>query len=219
MKSWPTIGGELSEYVDDNWLRDSPLKRRLREETARLPQAGMQISAHQGQQMALLTRAIGAKRAVEVGTFTGYSALCVAEALPPGGKLWCCDVSDEWTRIGRPYWKEAGVEDKIELTIGPASKTLDWLLAQGLGGQLDMAYIDANKNDYDVYYERCLKLLRHGGLILVDNVLWGGSVVDRDDKSEDTKAIRALNTKLKSDERVDLTLFAVGDGMTAALKR
>ena len=219
MKSWPTISGELSEYVDDNWLRDSPLKRRLREETARLPQAGMQISAHQGQQMALLARAVGARRAVEVGTFTGYSALCVAEALPPDGKLWCCDVSDEWTRIGRPYWKEAGVEGKIELTIGPALKTLDWLLAQGLGGQLDMAFIDANKNDYDAYYERCLKLLRHGGLILVDNVLWGGSVVDRDDESEDTKAIRALNAKLKSDQRVDLTLFAVGDGMTCALKR
>ncbi len=166
MKSWPTIGGELSEYVDDNWLRDNPLKRRLREETARLPQAGMQISAHQGQQMALLARAIGARRAVEVGTFTGYSALCVAGALPPDGKLWCCDVSEEWTRIGRSYWREAGVEGRIELTIGPALKTLDWLLAQGLGGQLDMAFIDANKNDYDAYYERCLRLLRRGGLIL-----------------------------------------------------
>lgn len=219
MKSWPTIGGELSDYVDDNWLRDSPLKRRLREETARLPQAGMQISAHQGQQMALLARAIGAKRAVEVGTFTGYSALCVAESLPPDGRLWCCDVSDAWTRIGRRYWKEAGVDSKIELTVGPALDTLDWLLAQGLGGQLDMAFIDANKNDYDAYYERCLKLLRRGGLILVDNVLWGGSVIDRDDKSEDTRAIRALNAKLKSDERIDLTLFAVGDGMTCALKR
>ena len=219
MKGWPSISGELSEYVDDNWLRDSPLKRRLREETARLPQAGMQISAHQGQQMALLARAVGAKRAVEVGTFTGYSALCVAEALPPDGKLWCCDVSDEWARIGRPYWKEAGVEGKIELTIGPALKTLDWLLAQGLGGQLDMAFIDANKNDYDAYYEGCLKLLRHGGLILVDNVLWGGSVVDHNNNSADTRAIRALNIKLKNDERVDLTLFAVGDGMTCALKR
>ncbi len=219
MKSWPTISGELSDYVDDNWLRDSPLKRRLREETAGLPQAGMQISAHQGQQMALLARAIGARRAVEVGTFTGYSALCVAEALPPDGKLWCCDVSDEWTRIGRRYWKEAGVEDRIELTIGPALKTLDWLLAQGLGGQLDMAFIDANKNDYDGYYERCLKLLRPGGLILIDNVLWGGSVIDRADESEDTKAIRALNARLRSDQRVDLTLFAVGDGMTCALKR
>ena len=219
MKSWPTISGELSAYVDDNWLRDSPLKRRLREATAKLPQAGMQISAHQGQQMAVLARAIGATRAVEVGTFTGYSALCVAEALPPDGKLWCCDVSDEWTRVGRPYWKEAGVEGRIELTIGPALKTLDGLLAQGLGGKLDMAFIDANKNDYDGYYERCLALLRRGGLILIDNVLWGGSVTDRNDQSADTTAIRALNAKLASDERVDLTLFAVGDGMTCALKR
>lgn len=219
MKSWPSISGELAEYVDNNWLRDTPLKRRLREETAKLPQAGMQISAHQGQQMALLARAVGAKRVVEVGTFTGYSALCVAEALPADGKLWCCDVSEEWTSIGRRYWKEAGVDGKIELTVGPALATLDGLLARGLAGQLDMAFIDANKNDYDAYYERCLVLLRRGGLILIDNVLWGGSVVDRDDRTVDTKAIRALNAKLKADERVDLTLFAVGDGMTAALKR
>lgn len=219
MKSWPSIRDDLSDYVDNNWLRENPLKRRLREETAGLPQAGMQISAHQGQQMALLARAVGARRAVEVGTFTGYSALCVAEALPTDGKLWCCDVSEEWTRIGRRYWKEAGVEGRIELIVGPALKTLDWLLAQGLGEQLDMAFIDANKDDYDAYYERCLKLLRRGGLILIDNVLWGGSVVDSTAMSEDTRAIRALNAKLKADERVDLTLFAVGDGMTCALKR
>ncbi|MBN9088488.1 MAG: class I SAM-dependent methyltransferase [Reyranella sp.] len=219
MKSWPTIGGALADYVDRNWLRDTPLKSRLREETAKLPQAGMQISAHQGQQMALLARAVGARRAVEVGTFTGYSALCVAEALPADGKLWCCDISEQWTGIGRRYWKEAGVDGKIELTVGPALKTLDGLLAQGLARQLDMAFIDANKDEYDAYYERCLTLLRQGGLILIDNVLWGGSVIDRDDKTADTKAIRALNAKLKTDERVDLTLFAVGDGMTAALKR
>jgi O-methyltransferase len=219
MKSWPTIGGALADYVDTNWLRDTPLKRRLREETAKLPQAGMQISAHQGQQMALLARAVGARRVVEVGTFTGYSALCVAEALPADGKLWCCDVSEQWTGIGRRYWKEAGVDGKIELIVGPALKTLDGLLAQGLAGQLDMAFIDANKDEYDAYYERCLTLLRPGGLILIDNVLWGGSVIDRDDKTADTTAIRALNAKLEVDERVDLTLFAVGDGMTAALKR
>jgi O-methyltransferase len=219
MKSWPKIDGALSDYVDANWLRESALKRRLREETGKMKQAGMQISAHQGQQMALLAHAVGAKRAVEVGTFTGYSALCVAEALGPDGKLWCCDVSEEWTAIGRRYWKEAGLDSRIELTIGPAAKTLDWLLAQGLTGQLDMAFIDANKNDYDAYYERCLKLVRPGGLILIDNVLWGGSVADPAKTDEDTKAIRALNAKLKTDERVDLTLFAVGDGMTCALKR
>ena len=184
-----------------------------------MPRSGMQISAHQGQQIGLLAHAIGARRAVEVGTFTGYSSLCIAEALPTDGKLWCCDVSAEWTAIARRYWKEAGLDKRIELTVGPALKTLDWLLAQGLGDQIDLAFIDANKNDYDAYYERCLTLLRPGGLILIDNVLWGGSVVDRDDRTTDTKAIRALNAKLTKDERVDLTLFAVGDGMTAALKR
>jgi predicted O-methyltransferase YrrM len=219
MKTWPNIGGPLADYVDSNWLRESPLKRRLRDETAKLPQAMMQISAHQGQQIGLLARAIGARRAVEVGTFTGYSALNIAEALPADGKLWCCDVSEEWTRIAKRYWKEAGLDNRIELTIGPAIKTLDWLLAQGLTGQLDLAFIDANKSDYDSYYERCLKLVRRGGLILVDNVLWGGSVVDAADNDADTLAIRALNAKLKTDERVELTLFAVGDGMTCALKR
>jgi O-methyltransferase len=219
MKSWANIGGALADYVDSNWLRESALKRRLREETAKMPRAGMQISAHQGQQIGLLAHAIGARRAVEVGTFTGYSSLCIAEALPDDGKLWCCDVSEEWTSIARRYWKEAGLDKRIELTIAPALKTLDWLLAQGLAGQIDLAFIDANKNDYDAYYERCLKLVRRGGLILIDNVLWGGSVANLADKDEDTEAIRALNAKLKTDERVDLALFAVGDGMTCALKR
>jgi O-methyltransferase len=219
MKSWPKIDGALADYVDANWLRESPLKRRLREQTSKMRQAGMQISAHQGQQMALLARLIGARRAVEVGTFTGYSALCVAEALGPDGKLWCCDVSEEWTAIGRRYWEEAGLENRIELTIAPALQTLDGLLAKGLAGQIDMAFIDANKNDYDAYYERCLSLVRKGGLILIDNVLWGGSVANLAENDEDTDAIRALNAKLKVDQRVDLTLFAVGDGMTCALKR
>jgi predicted O-methyltransferase YrrM len=179
----------------------------------------MQISPHQGQQIGLLARAIGARRAVEVGTFTGYSALCIAEALPPDGKLWCCDVSETWTKVARRAWKEAGIESRIELTIGPALGTLDWLLAQGLTGQLDLAFIDANKDDYDAYYERCLKLVRRGGLILIDNVLWRGWVANLAHVDADTMAIRALNAKLKSDERVDLVLFAVGDGMTCALKR
>lgn len=219
MKSWPKIESAVADYVDGNWLREPPLRRRLREETAKMPGAGMQISAHQGQQIGLLSRAIGARRAVEVGTFTGYSSLCIAEALPADGKLWCCDVSADWTKVARRYWKEAGVDSRIELTIGPARDTLDWLLAQGLTGQLDLAFIDADKESYDTYYERCLKLVRPGGLILVDNVLWGGSVADPADVDADTKAIRALNAKLKSDERVDLVLFAVGDGMTCALKR
>src|SRR5262245_37021599 len=219
MKSWAKIDGALADYVDGNWLRESALKRRLREETARMPGAGMQISAHQGQQMMLLARTIGARRAVEVGTFTGYSALCVAEALPDDGRLWCCDVSEEWTKIGRRYWKEAGLEHRIELTIAPAIKTLDWLLAQGLAGQLDLAFIDADKENYDAYYERCLKLVRRGGLVLIDNVIWGGSVANLAVKDADTEAIRALNARLRKDERVYLALFAVGYWMTCALKR
>jgi predicted O-methyltransferase YrrM len=220
MKNWAHIApGALADYVDANWLRESPLKRRLREETARMPRAGMQISAHQGQQIGLLARAIGARRAIEVGTFTGYSSLCIAEALPADGKLHCCDVSTEWTAIARRYWQEAGLDGRIDLTIAPATQTLDLLLAQGLAGKVDLAFIDADKENYDAYYERCLRLVRSGGLILVDNVLWGGSVADPKDDDADTKAIRALNAKLKSDDRVDIALFAVGDGMTCALKR
>lgn len=220
MKNWANIApGPLSDYVDANWLRESPLKRRLREETARMPRAGMQISAHQGQQIGVLARAIGARVAIEVGTFTGYSSLCIAEALPADGKLYCCDVSAEWTAIARRYWQEAGLDARIELTIAPAAQTLDRLLAQGLAGKVDLAFIDADKENYDAYYERCLELVRGGGLILVDNVLWGGSVADPTDNDTDTKAIRALNAKLKADDRVDIALFAVGDGMTCALKR
>jgi O-methyltransferase len=220
MKSWTRIEGALADYVDTSWLRESPLKRRLREETAaKTPIPAMQISAHQGQQIALLARLIGARRAVEVGTFTGYSALWIAEALGGDGKLWCCDVSEEWTAIGRRYWKEAGLGDRIELTIAPGLQTLDRLLTQDLAGQLDLAFIDADKTNYDAYYERCLKLVRSGGIVLIDNVLWGGSVANPADKDADTKAIRALNAKLLADQRIDLTLFAVGDGMTCALKR
>ncbi|HYI03908.1 MAG TPA: class I SAM-dependent methyltransferase, partial [Reyranella sp.] len=162
MKSWPKIDGALADYVDGNWLRDSPLKRRLREETAKMPGAGMQISAHQGQQIGLLARAIGVRRAVEVGTFTGYSALCIAEALPDDGKLWCCDVSEEWTRIGKRYWKEAGVDHKIDLRLQPALRTLDSLISAGESGNYDFAFIDADKPNYDAYYERVLQLLRPG---------------------------------------------------------
>jgi predicted O-methyltransferase YrrM len=219
MKSWAKIDGKLADYVDANWLREGAVQRRLREETARMPGAGMQISAHQGQQIALLTRAIGARRAVEVGTFTGYSALWIAEALAPEGKLWCCDVSQEWTGIGRRYWQEAGLESRIELTIGPALATLDRLLARGLEGELDLAFIDADKEAYDAYYERCLRLVRRGGLILIDNVLWSGAVADLADKDADTEAIRALNAKLRTDDRIELALFAAGDGMTCALRR
>ena len=219
MKSWPRIDGKLADYVDASWLREDDIKRRLRAETQRMRQAGMQISAHQGQQIALLARAIGARRAVEVGTFTGYSALWIADALGPDGRLWCCDVSEEWTAVGGRYWKEAGLESRIELTIGPALATLDNLLGQGLEGGIDLAFIDANKDDYDAYYERCLRLVRHGGLILIDNVLWSGAVADPAKDDVDTVAIRAINAKLARDPRIDLALSAVGDGMTVCLKR
>ncbi len=219
MKSWPHVDGALAAYVDTNWLREDALKRRLRDETAKLPAAGMQISAHQGQQLGLLARAIGARRAIEVGTFTGYSALCIASALPADGKLWCCDVSEEWTTIARRYWREAGLVARIDLTIAPALETLDGLLKQGLAGQIDLAFIDADKTNYDAYYERCLALVRRGGLVLIDNVLWSGSVADPAKTSDDTKAIRALNAKLKADDRVELCLLAVGDGMTCMVKR
>jgi O-methyltransferase len=218
MKSWPTIHDKLAKYVDDNWLRETPIRAALRKETSKLAWANMQISPHQGQQMALLARLVTAKTVVEVGTFTGYSALAVAEVLPAGGKIYCCDVSKEWTDIAKRYWKKARLEKKIELTLGPATKTLDKLLKGGLAGKVDMAFIDANKNDYDAYYERCLKLVRKGGLILVDNVLWGGSVIDPRNKTDDTKAIRALNAKLKKDKRVALAIIATGDGLTAAVK-
>ncbi len=213
------ITGRLDAYVDANWLRDTDVKRWLREETSKLPGGMMQVAADQGQIMALLARAVGARIAVEVGTFTGYSALCVAEALPPTGKLHACDVSEEWTRVGRRYWNEAGVADRIELHIGPALRSLDELIGSGLAGHVDMAFIDANKTDYDAYYERCLTLLRPRGLMLIDNVLWGGAVADPDDHTADTLALRALNAKLRDDQRIDLGLLPVGDGMTMALKR
>ena len=219
MKSWTRVDGRLGDYVDANWLREDDVKRRLRQETQRLKYANMQISAHQGQQIALLARAINARRAVEVGTFTGYSALWLAEALGGDGRLWCCDVSRDWTSIAERYWQEAGVASRIELSIGPAIGTLDKLLSQGLRAGLDLAFIDANKDDYDAYYERCLRLVRRGGVILIDNVLWGGSVADPEDVDLDTEAIRTLNAKIHRDQRVDVALSVVGDGMTCALKR
>ncbi len=210
---------ELFKYLLDNSLRDTDLKKRLREETANMPEGGMQITPEQGQLMALLVRLIGARKTLEVGTFTGYSALCVAEALPEDGKLVACDISDAWTRIGQSYWKEAGVEGKIDLRIGPAIETLDTLLEQGEAGAFDFAFLDADKTGYDAYYERALQLLRTGGLVAVDNVLWGGRVTDPNSDDEDTLAIRALNEKIRDDQRVDASMLMVGDGLYLARKR
>ena len=206
-------------YLLDHSLRDSQVLRELREETALLPMAGMQIGPEQGQLMALLVRLIGAKHCLEVGVFTGYSSLAVALALPPGGSIVACDVSEEWTAIARRYWRRAGVEDRIDLRIGPAVATLDALLARDVRGSFDFAFIDADKANYPAYYERVLELLREGGLILIDNTLWSGEVANPENTKPDTVALRTLNDALHRDERIDLSLLPVGDGLTLARKR
>ena len=208
----------IDAYLRRVSVRDTEVQRRLREETAALDQAGMQISPEQGQLMRMLTGLVGARRAIEVGVFTGYSALCVALALPEDGELVACDVNEEWTAIARRYWSEAGVASKIRLHLAPALDTLDTLVREGRRGEFDMAFIDADKTSYDLYYERCLELLRPGGLVLVDNVLWSGKVVDEGDRSEDTVALRAFNAKLGDDARIDLCMLPVGDGLTLARK-
>ncbi len=216
------IDDRLYDYILANSLREPEVLRRLREETAGLPGAGMQISPEQGQFMALLVELIGARRTLEIGTFTGYSALVVALALPPGGRVVACDVNEDTTAVARRYWAEAGVADKIELHLAPALETLDRLLAPGpAGGQagcFDFAFIDADKANYDAYYERALALLRPGGLVAIDNVLWDGKVVEDAPDDPDTRAIQGLNAKLKDDSRVTLSLLPLGDGLTLARK-
>ena len=219
MSSRPVaMNDALYEYLHRVSLRESGPQRRLREETAALEFSGMQISPEQGQLMRMLAGISGARRAIEVGVFTGYSALCVALALPEDGELIACDVSEEWTAIARRYWGEAGVAGKFRLEIAPAGETLEALIAGGRAGDFDIAFIDADKTNYDLYYERCLELLRPGGLVLIDNVLWGGAVADDNDTSEDTVALRALNEKLKDDSRIELCMLPVGDGLTLARK-
>jgi predicted O-methyltransferase YrrM len=223
------VSEDLTRYIRSVTVRDSGLFQRLREETAKLPNAMMQISPEQGQFMDMLVRLIGAKRTLEVGVFTGYSSTTVALALPEDGKIIACDVSEEYTSVARRYWREAGVEHKIDLRLGPAVETLDALAAQNKAAQnkdaqneansFDFAFIDADKENYDHYYECALKLLRPGGLIVIDNVLWHGKVLDESIQDADTVAIRALNEKLHHDERVWLSMVAVGDGMTLACKR
>jgi caffeoyl-CoA O-methyltransferase len=209
----------LAEYIHAHSLREPELLARLRAETAKLPMGGMQISPVQGQLMALLTRLTRARRCVEVGTFTGYSALCVALALPEDGRIVCCDVNEEWTAIARRYWREAGVAAKIELRLAPALDTLDQLRKAGGEGSFDLAFIDADKKNYDGYYERVLALLRRNGAMLIDNVLWGGSVTDPGKNDPDTAALKALNAKIHADQRVDLSMLPVGDGLTLVRKR
>jgi caffeoyl-CoA O-methyltransferase len=213
------LAEDLYDYIVSVSVREQdPVAARLVAETARFSNASMQISPLQGQFMSLLARLIDARRTIEVGVFTGYSALCVARALPAGGRLVACELNEEYAAIGRRFWEEAGVLDKIDLRLGPALETLESLLADGEAGTFDLGFIDADKENYGAYYERLLELTRPGGLILIDNVLWGGLVLDPTRDDVDTNAIRALNEKLLTDERVDLTLLPIGDGLTLTRK-
>ncbi len=209
----------LYEYMLSASLRQPGILQRLREETARDPMAGMQISPEQGQLMSMLVRLMGATRTLEVGVFTGYSSLCVALALPRNGKLIACDISQKWTDVARRYWREAGVDSIVELQLGPAMQTLDRLLAEEQAETFDFFFIDADKENYDGYYERGLSLLRSGGVIAIDNVFWGGRVADRRVRDKETRSIRNLNKKIQADERVDVSIVPIGDGLTLARKR
>lgn len=209
---------KLYAYLISVSLREPEILRRLREETASDPYAGMQIAPEQGQFMALLIRLMGASKILEIGVFTGYSSLCMALAMPPEGRMTACDISESWTSVARRYWAEAGVAERIDLRLGPALETLEALIAEGHSATYDFAFIDADKQNYDGYYERTLELLRPSGLLLIDNVLWGGRVADERMDDADTRAIRAINEKIHQDPRVIMSLLPVADGLTLALK-
>ena len=210
----PDVSEALYEYIVNVGTRETSVQKELRAETAKLPMGQMQIGPDQGALLQVLVRILRAKRCIEIGTFTGYSELTVALASSAKGKIICCDVSEEWTSIRRRYWKKAGVDKKISLHLAPALETL-----AGLKGQFDFAFIDADKPNYWAYYERCLKLLRKGGLIAVDNTLWGGSVINPEKQSESTVALREFNKRVARDRRVDIALVPIGDGLTLATKR
>ena len=209
----------LYEYLVSVSVRESDALKQLREATGRMEMAMMQISPDQGQFMAMLVQLVNAKTVIEVGTFTGYSTLWMAEALPGDGRVIACDISTEWTDIGKPFWKQAGVAEKITLRIGPALDTLDELISSGLEGHVDLVFIDADKVNYGHYYERAVRLVRRNGLIVVDNVFWGGAVIDEENNEESTTAIRAINRQVSRDDRVDIAMVAVGDGLFLARKK
>jgi caffeoyl-CoA O-methyltransferase len=213
------VTGAIWQYLIDVTVREPPVLAKLREETGRMPNGGMQISPEQGQFMGLLVELLGVRRAIEVGVFTGYSSLRVALAMPAGGLVVACDVSEEYTNVARRYWREAGAEGKIDLRLGPALTTLDALIAEGQQGTFDFAFIDADKSNYGGYYERCFTLLRPGGLVAVDNTLWSGAVADLTKQDADTCAIRELNAKIAGDPRVSSSLVPIGDGLYLARKR
>jgi caffeoyl-CoA O-methyltransferase len=208
----------IERYATVEMVHEAPLLRELRAETAAIPRGGMQIGTDQGAFMAILVRLIGARRCLEIGTFTGYSALVVAMALPSDGRVVACDVSEEWTRTARRYWAKAGMTDRIDLRLGPARETLAGLVGAGAAGSFDFAFIDADKTGYDGYYEACLTLVRPGGLILLDNALQDGAVVDAARHEADTEAMRAINRKVRDDPRVEAALLTIGDGVMMARK-
>jgi caffeoyl-CoA O-methyltransferase len=210
---------ELHAYLLDVGVREPDLLRQLRDETAAMPEHDMQIAPEQGALMALLVELTGARRCLEVGTFTGYSSLSVALALPADGRLVCIDLSREWTDVARRYWAQAGVEDKIELRLGPALDTLDAMVAEGQAGTFDFAFLDADKDNYPAYADRILTLLRRGGLMAIDNVFWGGEVAQPEVDNVSVRGIRELNRILASDERVSLSMVPIADGLTLARKR
>lgn len=216
-----TIGFDdrLHSYLLTHSVREADTLKELREVTAQHPMAQMQIAPEQGQFMALLVQLMGAKKTLEVGVFTGYSALVVALAMPDEGRIVACDVSEEYTAIAREFWQKAGVDHKIDLRIGPAIATLDQLIASGEAETFDFAFIDADKSSYAQYYEQALQLVRPGGLIAIDNVLWSGRVADPDTQDNRTNAIRAFNQRLYEDSRVTLSLVPIADGLTLALKK
>lgn len=214
-----TLDDRTYEYLLAHSLREDPRLAALRDETATHPQVNMQIAPEQGQFMQMLVRLTGARRAIEVGVFTGYSSLAVVLAMPQEGRLLALDVSEEFTAVARRHWQAAGVADRIELVIAPAAATLDARLARGEAGQYDFAFIDADKTGYLGYYEQLLKLLRPGGLIVVDNTLWSGEVANPDNREASTVALRAFNDALHRDTRIDLALLPVGDGLTLARLR
>jgi predicted O-methyltransferase YrrM len=209
----PFLPEKVARYIHEHSVREPLVLRELREATKAVPMSGMQIGADQGQFLQLLVQAIGARRCLEIGTYTGYSALAVALALPKDGRIVCCDLSEEWTAVGKPFWKRAGVEKKIDLRIGPALDTL-----KTLKGPFDFVFIDADKPNYANYYEACLPLVRRGGIIAIDNTLWSGWVAEEDRSDADTVALRAFNDKLHRDDRVALSMLPLGDGVTLALK-
>ncbi|MDX2228899.1 MAG: class I SAM-dependent methyltransferase [Leptolyngbyaceae cyanobacterium bins.349] len=213
------LSDRLYDYLQSVSVRESEVLAELRRETANHPMSQMQIAPEQGQFMALLVQLIGAKKTLEIGVFTGYSSLVVALALPPDGRIIACDVSEDYTAIAQRYWEKAGVADKIDLRIAPAIATLDHLIADGHGNTFDFAFIDADKSNYDHYYEQSLQLIRPGGLIAIDNVLWSGDVADPAVTDNRTEKIRALNQKLHQDDRISLSLVPIADGLTLAMKR